>query len=70
MNQEFHKQSDQEAVEKEYFIDDHNFKMLIHLQEEIYQATKVKASIKKLANLMVEQVDTQSIAEKLIKQYQ
>lgn len=70
MNQKTQDQSDQKPIEKEHFIDDHNFKMLIQLQEEIYKATKVKASIKKLTNLMIEQVDTQSIAEKLIKQYQ
>lgn len=69
MNQELQDQLDHQPIKKNNLIDDNNFKRIIKLQEEIYQATTVKASIKKLANIMIAQADSKVIAEKLIRQY-
>ncbi|MEM9103297.1 MAG: hypothetical protein AAGB12_13345 [Pseudomonadota bacterium] len=55
--------------EKTYLIEETNFKRLIETGENIYQATHVKPSIRKLVNLIIEQADMTTIEAKLIDQY-
>jgi hypothetical protein len=52
-----------------YFIDDDLFKKLLAIRDEIYQATHVNPSSRKLVNLIIKQTDLTVIREQLIKQY-
>lgn len=54
---------------EKHLIEDYNFQKLITVQEEIYQVTQVKPSLKKLVNLIIDQSDLANIRDQLIKQY-
>lgn len=54
---------------EKHLIEDYNFQKLITVQEEIYQVTQVKPSLKKLVNLIIDQSDLTNIRDQLIKQY-
>jgi len=58
------------AAKEKHLIEDQNFQKLITVQEEIYQVTQVKPSLKKLVNLIIDQSDLVNIRDQLIKQYQ
>jgi len=64
-------QSSYPVKEKEsHLIQDEHFQKLLNLQEDIYQATRVKPSMYKLVNLILEKSDLNAIREQLIRQYQ
>ena len=56
-------------AKEKHLIEDYNFQKLIVTQEEIYQITQVKPSLKKLVNLIIDQSDLANIRDQLIKQY-
>lgn len=55
---------------EKHFIEDHHFERLQTIRNEVYQATEVNITLRKLVNLIIEQADLKSICNQLIKQYQ
>ena len=75
MNQDITYQDNQTVsqpmiAKEKHLIEDCNFQKLITTQEEIFQVTQVKPSLKKLVNLIIDQSDLANIQDQLIKQYQ
>ena len=60
----------QSKPEANHLLQNDTFQRLLALQENIYQATKVKPSMHKLVNLIINQSDLKIIQETLIQQYQ
>lgn len=54
----------------QHIIDDINFQKLLNIKNEVYQATEVSPTIRKLVNLIIEHANLENIRDKLIKQYQ
>jgi hypothetical protein len=52
-----------------HFIDDDLFQKLLAIRDEIYHATHVNPSPRKLVNLIIKQTDLTAIRDQLIKQY-
>lgn len=70
------KQSQADAVEEnqqdattKYLISDVNFQRLRQLQQEVFDATDVSPSVRKLVNVLIEQVNFQQLKEVLISQF-
>lgn len=59
-----------QSHKEKHFIEDSRFKQLQAFRDEIYQATEVNITLRKLINLIIEQADLKSIRNQLIKQYQ
>ena len=59
------------SVDKDenYFLENINFQKLMGIREEIYQATQVKPSVKKLVNFLIQESELMKIFDQLIKQY-
>jgi len=55
--------------ENKHFIEDALFQQLLDLREEIYQATEINVSPRKLVNLLLKQADFKILRDQLIKQY-
>ena len=55
--------------ENKHFIEDELFKKLLAIREEIYQATEVNVSPRKLVNQLLKQADLQGLRDQLIQQY-
>ena len=65
MSQEMNRQT----LQDQHLLSDKNFQQLSLLREEIYQATQVKPSMKKLVNLIIEEVNFNLIRQQLIQKY-
>lgn len=58
------------TTKDKHLIDENNFQKLIQVQEDIYNMTEVRPSLRKLVNLIIDEVDIDAIKNQLIKQYQ
>lgn len=55
--------------DNKHFIDDNLFQKLLAIREEIYQATEINVSPRKLVNILLKQADFQALRDQLIRQY-
>lgn len=56
-------------VQEKHFIEDEIFSQLLAIREEVYQATEINVSPRKLVNLLLKQSDLEGLRDQLIKQY-
>ena len=52
-----------------HIIDDELFEKLLVIREDIYKATDINVSPRKLVNMLLRESDFQALRDKLIKQY-
>jgi len=55
--------------ENKHFIEDELFQQLLVIREEIYEATEINVSPRKLVNLLLKQANFQALRDQLIQQY-
>lgn len=55
--------------EKQYLINEENFQRLRQLQQDIYKATELSPSVRKLINLLVTEENLQQLKSFLLEQY-
>lgn len=58
-----------ESKQDKHLITDIHFQQLTRVRDEVFQATQVKPSVRKLLCLIIEKTDLAAIREQLIKQY-
>jgi hypothetical protein len=56
--------------DNKHFVDDELFQKLLAIREEIYQATEINVSPRKLVNMLLRQSDFEALRDQLIQQYQ
>jgi hypothetical protein len=56
--------------ENKHFVDDELFQKLLAIREEIYQATEINVSPRKLVNMLLKRSDFEALRDQLIQQYQ
>ncbi len=55
--------------DNKHIIDDELFEKLLVIREDIYKATDINVSPRKLVNMLLRESDFQALRDKLIKQY-
>lgn len=58
-----------QSSKDKHLIHDEHFQQLTALRDEVYQATEVSPTIRKLLYLIIEKADLEVIRDQLIKQY-
>ena len=59
-----------DSKDSKHFIEDDLFQQLLAIREEIYQATDINVSPRKLINMLLRQSDFNALRDQLIKLYQ
>ncbi len=57
------------ASKDKHLINDEHFQRLTALRDEVYKATEVNPTVRKLLYLIIERADLKAIRDQLIKQY-
>ena len=55
--------------ENKHFIEDALFEKILAIREEIYEATEINVSLRKLVNLLLNKSDFKALCQELIQQY-
>lgn len=55
--------------ENKHFIEDELFQKIIAIREEIYEATEINVSPRKIVNLLLNKSDLKALCQELIQRY-
>jgi chromosome segregation ATPase len=66
-NNEINKSTDGEVTEKQYFISSEKFKLILKYQDEIFKATEVSPSIRKMVNDLINDKNLGEIKDIIIR---